>query len=232
MLRRVFDALPLPIKSLYRNTRQKLSAFAALGHTNEWKPDPRVSIGKYTYGITRSTIPLLTPGLRINVGNYCSIAPGSVFVVGRHLIENVSSFPFKAYFLEGGKADDETAPPQSITIGNDVWIGSRALIVANATVGHGAVIAAGAVVTKDVPPYAVVGGVPAKIIKMRFEPEQIEELLKIAWWDWPEERIRKNLDLFYGDPDEFIRVNRPQGTEVHQHSATDLRRSVGCLEKV
>jgi acetyltransferase-like isoleucine patch superfamily enzyme len=179
--------------------------------TEEWKPDSRVSIGKYSYGIKRSTIPVLTPGLQINVGKFCSIAPGVVFVVGRHLMENVSTFPFKAFFLEGGTADDETGPPESITIGNDVWIGARALIVADVTVNHGAVVAAGAVVVEDVPPYAVVGGVPAKVIKMRFSSEQIEELLEIAWWDWPEERIKSSIEMFYGDPDEFIRSNRPHG---------------------
>jgi acetyltransferase-like isoleucine patch superfamily enzyme len=209
MLRRVYNKLPLPVKSIYRRAKKGLSAFAELGTANEWKPDPRVSIGKYTYGIWKSTIPILTPGLRIDVGKYCSIAPGVVFVVGRHLIENVSTYPFKALFVKGGKADDEVAPPEFITIGNDVWIGSRALIVANVSIGHGAVVAAGAVVVKDVPPYAVVGGVPANMIKMRFGPERIQELLDLKWWDWPEERISNNIDLFYGDSEEFMRLNHP-----------------------
>ena len=137
-----------------------------------------------------------------------------MLIVGRHRIENVSTFPLRACFIQGGKPDDEALPPETITIGNDVWIGARAVIVSNVTIGHGAVVGAGAVVTRDVSPYAVVGGVPAKIIKMRFNPEQIEKLLEIAWWDWPEERIRSNIDLFYGDPDEFIRLNYPQGAGV------------------
>ena len=123
----------------------------------------------------------------------------------RHQIENVSTFPFKAAFFEGGRSDDEGYFPETISVGNDVWIGSRAIIVANVTIGHGAVIAAGAVVVKDVPPFAVVAGVPAKVVKMRLDSDQIEKLLKIAWWDWPEDKIRTNIDLFYGNPDEFIK---------------------------
>ena len=200
--------LHLSLKSFYRNASKKLSekAVAWLGQSlDEWKSDPIVNIGKYTYGIRKSTIPVLTSATRINVGKYCSIAPGVVFVVGRHPIENVSTYPFRARFVEGGKVEDEMASAEFISIGNDVWIGSRAMIVANVKIGHGAVIAAGSVVYRSVPPYAIVGGVPAKIIRRRFNPDQVQKLLKIAWWDWPEERIAANIDLFYRAPDEFIR---------------------------
>jgi acetyltransferase-like isoleucine patch superfamily enzyme len=86
--------------------------------------------------------------------------------------------------------------PVSVKIGNDVWIGYRAIIPVNVTIGDGAVIAAGAVVTKDVPPYAVVGGVPAKVIKYRFSPEVIERLMELRYWEMPDEEVKKNLDLF------------------------------------
>jgi tetrahydrodipicolinate N-succinyltransferase len=78
-------------------------------------------------------------------------------------------------------------------------------------IGNGAVLAAGAVVTKDIPPYAVVGGVPAKIIKMRFDPDQIVALENIQWWNWPIEKIKENLDLFYTAPEAFIRCHLPEG---------------------
>ncbi|MFA6243590.1 MAG: CatB-related O-acetyltransferase [Candidatus Hydrogenedentales bacterium] len=207
VLRRLFNYLPPSIKSRCKSGRRRLAAIANVWGADEWRPDPRVTIGKFTYGIRRSSIPILTSGTRISIGSYCSIAPGVVFVVGRHRIENVSTFPFRAGFLEGGRSDDEEIHPESITIGHDVWVGSRSLIVASATVGHGAVIAAGSVVVKDVPPYAVVAGVPARVVKMRFDPERVQKLLEIAWWDWPDARIRANIDLFYGDPDEFIRRN-------------------------
>ena len=208
MLKRIFAWLPPAVKSFYRNASKKLSEKAVFWLSqslDEWKPDPRVNIGKYTYGIRKSTIPLLTSATRINVGKYCSVGPGVVFVVGRHPIENVSTYPFRARFVEGGKFEDEMASAEFISIGNDVWFGSRAMIVANVKIGHGAVIAAGSVVYRSVPPYAIVGGVPAKIIRRRFNPEQVQKLLKMAWWDWPEERIAANIDLFYRAPDEFIR---------------------------
>jgi virginiamycin A acetyltransferase len=202
--------LPSPVQSAYGHARRRLAVKTQrfLRHADVWKPDPRVTIGKYTYGIERSTIPILTARTRICVGKYCSIAPGVVFVVGRHRIESVSSYPFKAFFVEGGKPDNELPPNESITIGNDVWIGSRSLIVASVTIGHGAVVAAGAVVVEDVPPYAIVGGVPAKIIKMRFDADTARELLALAWWDWREEQIRDNLDLFYATPEKFLQAYR------------------------
>lgn len=90
-----------------------------------------------------------------------------------------------------------------VRIGNDVWIGANAVILPGVTVGDGAVIAAGAVVTKDVKPYSIVGGVPAKLIKYRFEPWQIELLLKLKWWDWPLEKIKENITLFQ-NPKKFF----------------------------
>ena len=92
-------------------------------------------------------------------------------------------------------------PP--VTIGNDVWIGWHAIIMPGVTIGDGAIVAAGAVVTHNVPAYAIVGGVPAKIIKMRFSGENIKKFLRIKWWDWPDEKIKENLELFY-QPEKFI----------------------------
>nr|WP_274708021.1 CatB-related O-acetyltransferase [Arthrobacter sp. H16F315] len=97
----------------------------------------------------------------------------------------------------------------AVIIGNDVWIGASAFISSGVTVGHGAVIAAHAVVTKDVPPYAVVGGNPAKVIKYRFEPGIVEQLLDVAWWDWPDETIDANLPLMLrGSTEDFIAAAR------------------------
>jgi serine acetyltransferase len=89
--------------------------------------------------------------------------------------------------------------------------GLGALILSGVKIGNGAVVAAGAVVTRDVAPYAVVGGVPATLIKMRFDPDQIAALEKIQWWNWPIEKIKENLDLFYAAPETFIRRHLPEG---------------------
>lgn len=99
--------------------------------------------------------------------------------------------------------DRETAKNSPIIIGNDVWVGQYVSILPGVSIGDGAVIAAGAVVTHDVPPYTVVAGVPAKPIKKRYSDENIEKLLRIRWWDWSEEKIKDNLELFY-QPEKFI----------------------------
>ena len=108
--------------------------------------------------------------------------------------QNGYTYVDRQKFSEYKYADLESK--SAVVIGNDVWIGESARIMAGVHIGDGAVIAAGAVVTKDVAPYAIVGGVPAKVIKYRFSPEQIEELLKIEWWNWDEEKIRKHADEF------------------------------------
>lgn len=90
-----------------------------------------------------------------------------------------------------------------VEIGNDVWIGWNAVIMPGVTIGDGAIVAAGAVVTHDVPCYAIVGGVPAKVIKKRFSDEIIKQLMKIKWWNWPDEKIKENLELFY-KPEKFV----------------------------
>jgi acetyltransferase-like isoleucine patch superfamily enzyme len=92
-----------------------------------------------------------------------------------------------------------------ITIGHDVWIGRRAMIMSGVTIGNGAVIGAGAVVTRDVAPYSIVGGVPAKLIRFRFEQPTIDALQRIRWWDWPDDDIRSRVDLFDLPAEEFIR---------------------------
>ena len=153
------------------------------------------------------------------VGRYCSIAGNVRTVLGAHpTSEFVSTHPMffsmirqngKTYvteqkFKEAKYADEEKK--YCIEIGNDVWIGESAAIMSGVTVGDGAIIAAGAVVTKDVPPYSIVGGVPAKIIRYRFDQNQIDALLKIKWWDWPQEKIERLADTF-DNAESFIEGN-------------------------
>ena len=112
-------------------------------------------------------------------------------------MKSLSTYPFPIFFDEWGLDKMQVATAWDnkgdIVIGNDVWIGYEAVILAGVMIGDGAVIGARAVVTKDVPPYTVVGGVPAKEIKKRFSQQTIEELLRLKWWDWDEDRIARNI---------------------------------------
>ncbi len=136
---------------------------------------------------------------KLIIGKFCSIACGAKFLFNssNHTMRSLSTYPFPLFFDEWGldKADvtDSWDNKGDIVIGNDVWIGYEAVIMAGVTIGDGAIIGTRAVVTKDVPPYTIVGGVPAKPIRNRFSNEVISSLLEIRWWDWPNERIRRNI---------------------------------------
>ena len=136
---------------------------------------------------------------KLQIGKFCSIACGAKFLFNsaNHTLSSLSTYPFPLFFEEWGleKKDVTKAWDNKgdIVIGNDVWIGYEAVILAGVTIGDGAIIGTRAVVTKDVPPYTIVGGVPAKPIKRRFPEETISALLEIQWWNWSEERIARNI---------------------------------------
>ena len=136
---------------------------------------------------------------KLIIGKFCSIACGAKFIFNsaNHTLSSVSTYPFPIFFEEWGLNIKDVAAAWDnkgdIIIGNDVWIGYEAVIMAGVTIGDGAIIGTRAVVTKDVPPYTIVGGVPAKTIRKRFNNETLDELLKIKWWDWSEERIARNI---------------------------------------
>ena len=142
----------------------------------------------------------------IRVGNFCSLSQNVRVVTHGHNTGWVSTYPFGAdEFKPYWQTDTPGHPKQwDITIGHDVWIGQDALIMAS--IGNGAIIGAGSVVRDEVPPYAIVIGNPAGVVKMRFNANQIAALEQIAWWDWPEDKIKKYIPLLNGgDINEFIR---------------------------
>lgn len=131
---------------------------------------------------------------RIAVGAFCSIADYTYVITGDHPLDFPSTYStgsgiYKDVFHNRGFL-------KSIEIGNDVWVGAHTVILAGVKIGDGAVIGAGSVVTKDVPDYAVVAGTPARILKMRFGDEEIKKLKTIKWWEWQDEKIRKNISFF------------------------------------
>lgn len=136
---------------------------------------------------------------RLVIGKFCSIACGAkfLFTSAHHTQGSLSTYPFPIFFGEWDlSVQNITAAWDNkgdIVIGNDVWIGYEAVIMAGVTIGDGAIIGARAVVTKDVPPYTIVGGVPARAIRPRFSSDVISILQKIQWWNWPEETIQKHI---------------------------------------
>ena len=136
---------------------------------------------------------------RLVIGKFCSIACGAkfLFTSANHTQVSLSTYPFPIFFEEWGlDVQNITSAWDNkgdIIIGNDMWIGYEAVILSGVTIGDGAIIGTRAVVTKDVPPYTIVGGVPAKPIRKRFSDDTISALLKIKWWDWPEERIKYHI---------------------------------------
>jgi virginiamycin A acetyltransferase len=146
-------------------------------------------------------------GDKLIIGKFCMIASGATFVMngGNHLTEAISAYPF-AIFGGGweGAMNGKAYPTKGDTIiGNDVWIGYDATIMPGVRVGDGAVIAAKAIVTKDVAPYSIVAGNPAREIKKRFPDERIKELLEIRWWDWEIEKITENVAVLTGEDFNF-----------------------------
>lgn len=162
-----------------------------------------LSIGKGTYGsVARRGVMN-----NVNIGKYCSLATGIIVDSGfNHNTEFISTYPF--HVMTGVEAEHPVTCKGDINIGNDVWIGEEVIIMSGVTIGDGAVIGAKSLVTKSVPPYSIVGGVPIKLIRERFTDEQIKSLLKIKWWDWPESKILENAHLLNAkDINKFIEIH-------------------------
>lgn len=137
-------------------------------------------------------------GDKLIVGRFSSIACGAkfLFTSANHSLGSLSTYTFPLFYEEWGhgmKVTESWDNRGDIVIGNDVWIGYEAVILSGVTIGDGAIIGARAVVTKDVPPYTIVGGVPAKPIRKRFSDEDTAQLLELKWWDWPVEKISAGM---------------------------------------
>lgn len=156
-----------------------------------------LTVGPHTYGI-----PLLVDfdhGGKVIIGDYCSIGQNVYFVTANHALDLVTTYPFKSlekfYTDQSLPISDDHVLCKPTLVGNDVWIGNNVQIMAGVTIGDGAVIAAGSIVTKDVAPYAIVGGNPAKLIRYLIEDEEQRlAMQKISWWDWPEQVVAERLE--------------------------------------
>ena len=181
---------------------------------------PQIAIGDFTYyhdfeNVSRfeQNVKYLFEhsGDQLIIGKFCMIASDVTFIMNgaNHLTEAVSAYPFSIF---GGDWTDAMKGKEypikgDLTIGNDVWIGYGATIMAGVHIGDGAIIGTRAVVTRDVPPYTIVGGNPATVIRTRFSEEIIQKLLRIKWWDWPLEKITSHVHLLTDNRiDQFLSI--------------------------
>ena len=188
--------------------------------------DPQIAVGNYTIYNDFVADPLLFEKNnvlyhypihreRLIIGKFCSIACGTKFLFNcaNHTLKSLSTYTFPLFYEEWEleKSNITTAWDNKgdIVIGNDVWIGYETVIMAGVHIGDGAIIAARAVVTKDVPPYTIVGGTPAKEIRKRFDAEVIQQLLILKWWNWSTDKIRQCLPyIAEGKMDELLTRNK------------------------
>jgi virginiamycin A acetyltransferase len=178
---------------------------------------PNIIIGDYTYYDDFDTVENFQRNVRYHfdfvgdkliIGKFCMIASDVTFIMNgaNHLTDAVSTYPFAIFGHGWEKAMEGRHYPVKgdTVIGNDVWIGYKATIISGVTIGDGAIIAANAVVTKDVAPYAIVGGNPAAEIRKRFPEDKIRRLLEVKWWDWPIDKITANIHLLTGNDPESL----------------------------
>lgn len=198
-----------PITGPNPRTLYPIEGYDKLIFLNNYVKASNIFIGDYTYFDDRKNGPenfeednvlynYDHSKVKLVIGKFCALAAKTTFIMtGDHKLDAISTYPFPV-FKNGWETAYNIADlpvKGDIIVGSDVWFGYNTLIKSGVKIGHGAIIASGSVVVKDVPAYAIVGGNPAKVLKMRFDPETIERLIQVAWWDWDIAKINRNLKV-------------------------------------
>lgn len=161
----------------------------------------QIAVGAYTYGSPK--VRFAEAGTKLTIGRYGSIADGvEILLGGNHRLDWITTYPFPALprlWPEAVGHDGSHVSNGDVAIGHDVWLGSQCMVLSGVTIGHGAVVAARAVVTRDVPPYAIVAGNPARIVRYRMSEERIAQLLARRWWDLPDAEVRRLIPVLMSD---------------------------------
>jgi virginiamycin A acetyltransferase len=201
-------------------TKHPMEGFPQVCFIRNTVRNPNIVIGDYTYyddpenseDFERNVLyyfPFI--GDRLVIGKFCAIARGAKFIMNgaNHKLSGFSTYPFQIF----GRGWERVMPKPGelpfkgdTVVGNDVWIGYEALIMPGVRIGDGAIVAARAVVVDDVPPYAIVGGNPARLLKHRFAEDVRQALVEIAWWNWPVARITQNMERIVGGDIEALRI--------------------------
>jgi acetyltransferase-like isoleucine patch superfamily enzyme len=183
------------IRYLYSIIRRKIRDDSCDARYYFIKENPKYanySTGDFSYGQPK----ILTwgEGAKLKIGKFCSISTNvTIFLVAEHRPDWITTYPFNILFKDFKSIAGHPSTKGDVIIGNDVWIGSNSTIMSGVTIGDGAVVGACSLVTRNVAPYSIVGGNPARLIRMRFDSNTIDALLKIRWWDWDLKRIKKNM---------------------------------------
>jgi acetyltransferase-like isoleucine patch superfamily enzyme len=196
---------PIPRGWLSRRLNPDNQTRLHLAHLIAKRPG-QIAVGPYSYGRPKVRFP--ESGARLAIGRFCSIADGvEILLGGNHRLDRTTTYPFPAMprlWPEAAGLDGRHSSNGDVVIGHDVWLGSQSLVLSGVAIGHGAVVAARAVVTRDVPPYAIVAGNPARLVRYRMSEERIAVLLASRWWDLPEAQIRRLIPVLMSDRTEAL----------------------------
>jgi virginiamycin A acetyltransferase len=186
----------------------------------------KIEVGDYTYyddpddptAFEQNNVLYAYGPERLVIGRYCALAAGVRFVMAgaNHAVLGASTFPFGIFGGDWGETMDlvMSAPSRGDTVvGNDVWLGYSVVVMPGVAIGDGAIVAAGSMVTADVPPYAIAGGNPARVLRMRYDEDDVARLLRAAWWDWPVELVTRHArTIMSGTPAELEAIARPSSS--------------------